>query len=738
MPVVCGQLDITKISEDNLIAVSGYGAWVRFDVDEKIYEIAGYPYGYVVIKFDAPCWTTPCDADSTALVANSFLMISTSLNNTILKSGSENANGSSESDLPGSGLPSQLVCGVDVSLLRNAQKTVDALQTNEKGFQAAAIRPNACVIPMKSNVFSYGPWASTNFATTYGGAEISVNNDLSPWLFGSISSMNIAGQELANTSLVGLSAAEKGSVTVLGLPAYSIGSALTAGPNLSNISTTFGSAGCTTSYEFSTFTPKFGQVSRAIIEKYKNIVKIRNEQLRFLRQNQILNNKIALKRSFNQTVSSNTRGDSYQSISDKNSLSRILVGEIFDYQKTLNNDTGQRTICGISTLSKSVLEMRDDSYDKKSFMSLDGLYGPVSINGGNSSGALPRFISLPNIYGVPSGLGWTISPNPPVITSANEAARVKDTGLAMDINDVDETVSITKNYLNPLANSGAIPYHDGNSAGHCIDIVGRGTGLTDGGLNTNFYRPDDDDKYSSDYRFLAMRGPIVLHSWGYDTDGKPVPNEIDNENLIKISGAYQYNGLTNRFLTDWLQKPSTWPVAPIDLRLDRERGVWVSPKEHKIVTLELLETLNPFGNAVAKLISSKSGVNYNKDLSDEDGDPIQDSNKLVIVTDRLGITAEINSLNYAYFDTFSSKYLLVGGGGSAGISVGYAEGLWPIDSTKTVYLAEVNTNDELEKSDTAVIVYNPIQDTGKSSEYKIIFFKYNGLYLLLNAGGCAN
>ena len=30
--------------------------------------------------------------------------------------------------------------------------------------------------------------------------------------------------------------------------------------------------------------------------------------------------------------------------------------------------------------------------------------------------------------------------------------------------------------------------------------------------------------YADDYRYLAHRGPLVVHGWGYDIHGKPVPN----------------------------------------------------------------------------------------------------------------------------------------------------------------------------------------------------------------------
>jgi hypothetical protein len=49
-----------------------------------------------------------------------------------------------------------------------------------------------------------------------------------------------------------------------------------------------------------------------------------------------------------------------------------------------------------------------------------------------------------------------------------------------------------------------------------------------------------------------MRGPLVLHAWGYDTYGKPIPNEIDTVEDTEAGNFHkEYNGdgLKDRFLT---------------------------------------------------------------------------------------------------------------------------------------------------------------------------------------------
>ncbi len=729
---VCGLLDISDIDSEEIIAISGVGAWIGCDVDEKIYEIQNSPYAYAVIKFNNPCWASSCPEDTSSLVAQSFLMISNSLGSTILNSGVQNPNVSGEQDLPGSGLPASNICGVNIDLLKIAQEKVDALQTNEKGFQPAAIKPNACVIPMKSNVFSYGPWASSNFATTYGGADLQVNNDLAPWLFGSSTAMNIAGQELANTSLVGLSRAEKGSATIPGLPTYTIGAALANGPVLTNLSVSFGANGVTTTYDFATYTPKFGQLSRAIIEKYKTMAQIRNEQLRFLRQNAILNNKIARKAG-----AQKNKGELSKSLSDKNSLSRVLIGEIFDFQNTPNSGVGQRTVVGISTLSKSVLEMRGSGYSNKAFMSLDGLYGPVSIAG---DGDLPRMIVIPSGSGAPSGLAWSIAPNPPVSKTPIDLNEQKN---ASDINNIAEIIGLYSQHMNPLSNPGDITYIGETDVpvGHCIDIVGKYSKIPDSGLINNFNSKEFScDNYPQDYRFLAMRGPLILHSWGYDTDGKPVPNESDLDDYAK-SGIFATGNLKSTFLTDWLQKPKTWPVAPIDLRLDRERGVWVAPREHSIATAELISDLLPYSKASGILIS------IGKSITDNNGEILDKNNRNIIIEDRVGMTIDSGNKAYVYFDTYNSVYIPLGVGNDGGVKVAETEGLWPINTAKAVNILSIK-NIDIESTplidlnsmatitETGVLAINLTKNIAKTDKYTVLVRKIDGHYVYVNSNEC--
>lgn len=131
--------------------------------------------------------------------------------------------------------------------------------------------------------------------------------------------------------------------------------------------------------------------------------------------------------------------------------------------------------------------------------------------------------------------------------------------------------------------------------------------------------------YLMNQRFLALRGPLILSGWGFDTEGYPVPNasgepkELDDEGFPKrISnpqdqgGGFQnyagailgknqtFNNEKNKwndpyredkFYKGWGLRPDTWPVGPIDLRWDHKRKVWTAAQEIIFAEVQLEDDL---------------------------------------------------------------------------------------------------------------------------------------------------
>lgn len=644
--VNCGKLDLTSIPQDDIVSINDQN-WLKIDVDEKIYLVDNDPH--VVIKFSNMCAATVCNDQQSVRPSLGGLTQNAEADN------SSPSNGSSQSQ--STSLPSNI--NDEREDLSGAETAVDISSIDAFSWWPAAVKPSSAVVPMKSNIRTYGPYASSNFGSSYGGTQVEVNSDLAPWVFGSTSLMNQAGQAIVDSSAIGLIKAETGNITVPGLPLSSftsLGIALNGtGPTLSSLTFSYGAGGLSTTYEFRTYTPKFGGLNRHLVDKIKSVAKNRTEQLRFLRSNQIVRNKISRKiqnaaRINNQNAPAGT-------------LQRVLIAEIYDWENISDGEYSQRTVVGIDSLRKSVYEMVYD-YKKKAYMSLDALYAPVSKDG---DGGLPKYAN----FTTGDHKASPQAPQPPFAIEDTSSETQTDPFVS-GLNQYH--LEITQDYSDPLTNpfEDEGHHHDGEGKGHVIDLVGRNEELPvrdeenpDGGMITNFYDLDDENRYSEDYRFLGMRGPIVLQSWGYDLDGKPIPNAADTYSDSK-SGVFTNENLKDQFLSDWLAKPATWPVAPIDFRFDRKRGLWVTPPGYKVVVAKLDEELKPYGTAKASLINNdtENDLTFGDPIYDKDGNEVtatdeEDSQAKIQIEDRLGIRYSAGTKAYCYYDTFQSKYIVL-------------------------------------------------------------------------------
>jgi hypothetical protein len=732
----CGQLDLTKIPIDDFIVIDN-AAWIRASVEEKVYA---YPNdrGKVVFKFNDPCVVTLCQ--------NDFLVGKELQGATEAMVVIENLlNGDpSVAQYTTSEAKSQYYQTDTTDLTTTTQRRLDSALVNQYGLYPAAIMPCAVAIPLRSNIRPYGPYATGNFHNSCGGINVEVDKEIAPWVFGSVDLMNTAAMiRLLNFETDPLVIGTTGSVTVPCLPQISLGlSMLTQGPVLNGLSVNFGSGGISTTYSFQTFTPKFGSFSRSMLDRIKLIAKNRREQLKILRNNQVLNNRIARQRS-KVDYRANPILTKQDGIGKEASLHRVFIAEMTDWWKDVNcgapctqaglscgdllkpktgeawqvggsgdaaecippcrgcsctsvpmygpyeealsissgnrlkdsegfgtglkippRHNSQRTVVGTETLSKQVLELRWD-YQKKAFMSMDGLLGPISMSG---DGNLPQYAK----YEPKCHRQAPLSPQPPFFNCSGTYKiecpepmpgfnPESDTAVPVDSQYYNQ--KIEQVFENPVQNPTDCHHHLGTVHGHVIDALGRKQRI-DNHMIMNL-NPGQD--YADDYRFLGLRGPMVLHAWGYDTWGKPIPNEADSE-AATMQGQFKDENLKDRFLCEWLSKPATWPVGPIDLRFDRDRGVWVAPpQDYKVTVVELLEDLDPLGTAKARLINKdlEAEKDYGPELWGFEGEKLEatsdkTSQYIVIAEDRVKASYKKGTRVYAHYDTFRCNYIVFG------------------------------------------------------------------------------
>lgn len=699
----CGQLDLTKIPIDDYIAgdggvgIAAQGpVWVRASVEEKVYPL-GYNKGKIIFKFNDPCVATICPND---YLAGQLIDTATEILN------QHNINQDSTTKYQ-SNEQTEYFKTDSSDITVESKKRVDFSAVNQYSLFPPAVLPCAVAVPLRSNIRPYGPYGTSNFHNSCGGINVEVDKDLAPWVFGSVDLMNTAAMiRLSSMETDPLVIGTTGSVTVPCLPQISLGySMLLEGPVLNGLSVNFGSGGISTTYSYQTFTPKFGSFSRSTLDRIKLIAKNRREQLKLLRNNQILNNRIARQRS-KVDYRSNPILSKQDGIAKQASLHRIFIGEMMDWWKGINcpddlggscsgscdsvkmygpyspvlsllegnrlkNSTGfgtgpmipvrhnaQRTVVGTETMSKQVLELRWD-YERKAFMSMDGLLGPISVSG---DGNLPQYAK----YTPKCHRQAPLSPQPPfgkcssvTKTECNDGF----SGIGSEVESLYYNQKIEQKFQNPVQNPTSCHHHLGIVHGHVIDALGRKPQISDH-MSMNLNVTQD---YADDYRFLGLRGPLVLHAWGYDTWGKPIPNEADIE-ADTMDGIFKEENLKDRFLCEWLSKPATWPVGPVDLRFDRDRGVWVAPpQDYKVIVVELIQDLEPFGTALAQLINKDNEANkdYGPKLWDFEGNEIQatsdsSSDYVVTVEDRIKASYKCGTRLYAHYDTYSCKYIVFG------------------------------------------------------------------------------
>lgn len=385
------------------------------------------------------------------------------------------------------------------------------------------------------------------------------------------------------------------------------------GPNITNIDVSVGEGGVTTTYSMRTYTPKFGRFSKNNadrLKEYSSII-LKSQKLARLtalnRTKIISNRRRAEERLFNDKI-----GNAFAPL--EASPPGVLIGQV------INNDDNIKSTA-VHVIKHNEILGETEGYSTKAIMSLDGILTPVSRSG---SGGLTRYASFVN--GCVKNV--SVLPEPPLDDYTN--------------------LQLTQAFLHPWVNPNDAKYADPLPGydGHDIDILARNTTIP-----ANLSIPLDEEEgggYADDYRGFALKGPILLKQWGYDLQGKPVPNDRDTEAAAEL-GVFATANLKDKFLPGFMRKPHTWPLAPIDLRFDRKRGVWVSPQPYRLVRAVLNEDLVTTGSE-AEVIDGNA-------IEDQDGIT---KNKIITVYPMSSKQkAAEEDIIIAYYDTVACKYRVI-------------------------------------------------------------------------------
>lgn len=289
-------------------------------------------------------------------------------------------------------------------------------------------------------------------------------------------------------------------------------------------------------------------------------------------------------------------------------------------------------------------------YSGLAMMSLDGLLRPISLTG---EGGLSRYGKYFLNTGSKSN---SYAPHPPVINGTGSKS------------SLSYNLEISQQYLNPIINPlgyGLVNFtgrYASGSGGHDIEILAqRPTGLPNGqslmtciGSGSGLGHKDT---YSEDYRLLALRGPVLIQQWGYDINGKPIPNEVDTY-ANASTGNFTQTNLRDRFMPDFMQKSKTWPVGPIDLRWDRQRGCWVSPQQYRLVRAMSLSDIAPLNTGRCYLTDGETIYNLSGTAMNYSSTPGPNRAE-VIAKDKVGEPIVSGSRLLLYYDAQQSEYHIV-------------------------------------------------------------------------------
>lgn len=760
-------IDLTKLDISNYYIDNNY-LYLKSNIENRFYVNSEGTWIKITLSEKVPL--TSIDSN----VIGGVVLFSYLLNMT-------NRNNHPEID----GNPKQSIVNYYNYFKNNDNIVLDGARGNSSQLNLAkteppCLIPQGVVIPLKSNVYRYGPYYYAGDPATEegGGAELIIQENIAPWNFIKANdtsfpgtypycAMDSFGKTLAKLAPKGLQKLEKGRVTAAGLPCHKLGKSVDVGYDptkgsgptlLTDINVDFGSGGFTTTYNFSTYSPRLGKTEKYLLDNWQDNIKnsqyinsyLRNEQNKVQTIKKDYNKKLIEKQYYFTPLTKHKHSTPNRLIFSgyylipESQLTPLPSPEIYPSPETsfppdascdpssvpnygingsvppnfYGSENRRRYIFAESTEAYSI-EYLQNTYFQLAGMSMDGFYSPVSLRGvgdnpkdnkefnkteinkftSNTSwenkARLPRFAMRCNFNG--KFIEWDSKTDIDDFTNYDKsgypiASKTRDEIPPFKFKTSSSQASncyllpINQRYLNPYTTR-AMLFAEDTSQGYepwdtrknntqqgfvMSSIVFGDTYAEYQITHTNTYDaiPGSLNIYDTDeairqqinnFRIPALRGPLVLQGWGYDTTGKPIPNSADATINTEL-GQFRKDQLTDKFQTGWLSNPRSWPVGPIDLRFDRERGVWTCPSPNKIIVARLKEKLSANGKAKAELINPKADdINFYEKyyISGPNGENIKlnmDQTE-ILVYDFLGQTIDACAKIYVYYD--DNRYIVL-------------------------------------------------------------------------------
>ena len=609
----------------------GLSVYLKGSVDEKPLEYGSY--ATALFKLDSPVIESGLEKDLGGINPNFAGLIETAIT---------------------SG-----VSGANLNVLKGGlQFNADGTRGTD-GTLAIAIKrktPDEVALPMRSNTTRYGP---KFLKGPPGQVHFVADDQLVPWEYdGYHNLMNApisAMSEKIRDSVTYMQEGERGSISFPGTPTRRLGSELRSnqntmnfiniqassfiagggshryngvvslpwdgsfGPNITNITVNYGENGFTTAYTLNTFTPSFGKFAKynanrlsKMGKRAQEIRKIQRERNKLQKALSEANERAASARKQMKERSKQNASNGTTIKTGQNVERNIGPGGSGTSAGSVSNTTPRSLALANSTRWPHMGGVSDDALmsavtQKK--QGTDSNYGPWSTD-------LPQYAQSAAVqYGdctdiIESGGAGLPMIRPPV------------TG--------NHQTAIGQSYLDPYATTKTpknVRDDDDPDTMHCgHEIVFHGQ-VPPGPQSLDAFK-DASGHFPENLRMMAHKGPLLLHGWGYDLEGKPIPNHADDE-VAASGGSFTNEKLTNYFPSGWLQKPHTWPVAPVDLRYDRARNVWSQPIQYRLMQAENTGAAISGGTSGTSVpLSSKMD-----ELTDKDGETIQSPQLSIKVPD---------------------------------------------------------------------------------------------------------